>query len=63
MESQTEDKRDTNNSADSWNTFANVIDRLSFVIIAVFYLIAMISLLPERYFDAKNVNSVQIIGY
>lgn len=63
VESQPDPKRAINNSTDSWSTFANVIDRFAFIVVGGFYLIAAISLLPEQFFDSKNVSSVQVVGY
>lgn len=46
-----------------WRTFGKIIDRILFTIFTIVYIIMMLSLLPEGYFDRKDEPNVEIIGY
>lgn len=46
-----------------WRTFGKIIDRLIFVVYTIMYIIMVLSLLPEGYFEEKNLPEVEITGY
>lgn len=46
-----------------WRTFGKIIDRILFSSLAIAYIVMVLSLLPEGYFDNKSSPSVEIVGY
>lgn len=62
VESQANEKRTEKDKPKTWRTFGNIIDRLLFVVLSLTYLIMMISLIPEKFFDGEEVNSVEIVS-
>lgn len=62
VESQANEKRAEKDKPKMWRTFGNIIDRLLFVVLALSYIIMMISLIPENFFNGEEVNSIEIVA-
>lgn len=70
VESQSTEKNNTTDSATTkkttasiWKTFANIIDRVLFVSLFLFYLFMIIDLLPENFFAKSPERTIEVIGY
>ena len=61
VESQSQDHVKSK-EANPWQTFANIIDRILFVVVLVLYIIMVIGLIPEGYLNERK-KSIEILGY
>ncbi|XP_055295202.1 neuronal acetylcholine receptor subunit non-alpha-3-like [Sitodiplosis mosellana] len=64
VESQPNDKPNNKKVTQGvWRTLGNIIDRVLFATLSIFYICMMARLLPEDFLDAKNPKSVVVVGY
>lgn len=63
VESQANDKANNKVAKNVWQTFGNIIDRVLFAVLSFVYLIMLLSMLPEDFFDEKVPKTVEIVGY
>lgn len=63
VESQANDKDNRKVTKNVWQTFGNIIDRVLFAVLSFVYLIMLLSMLPEDFFDEKVPKTVEIVGY
>lgn len=63
VESQANDKDSKKVMKNVWQTFGNIIDRVLFAILSLLYIIMLLSLLPEDFFDEKMPKTVETVGY